>query len=333
MKIAFINPNYVISPKGGVKVQAEMWKEGIERLGHDVTLVDWWKVDKWNIYDVIIIFGFGPGIRNLMKALSRENPNIVMAPIIDPKVPDFIYKILCKYWGSQKYLGLSSRFHDLWLSRKYPKLWLVRSEEERHYTKYCLEVQDENIVKVPLSYRIQSLSYFPQKEDFCFHASRLASPNKNVFRLIEAAKKYGFQLKLAGHLMGESERRWLNGLIDGATNIEYVGEVSEEELCSLYKRAKVFALPSLQEGVGMVALEAAAYGCEIVLTNYGAPKEYYNGKAILVNPKSVDEIGNAIVKAMYEAHSQPKLKQYIEENYSEDACCRLLIDSLIKSLK
>lgn len=27
----------------------------------------------------------------------------------------------------------------------------------------------------------------------------------------------------------------------------------------------------------MVALEAAAYGCEIVLTNYGAPKEYYGG--------------------------------------------------------
>ena len=40
----------------------------------------------------------------------------------------------------------------------------------------------------------------------------------------------------------------------------------------------------------MVALEAAAQGAEIVLTNDGAPKDYYKGRAYLVNPKSVDEI-------------------------------------------
>lgn len=61
---------------------------------------------------------------------------------------------------------------------------------------------------------------------------------------------------------------------------------------------------SLQEGVGMVALEAAAYGCEIVLTNYGAPKEYYGGRAILVNPMNVDEIGEAIMTAMNRGYAQ-----------------------------
>lgn len=333
MKIAFINSNYVLSPKGGVKVQAEMWKVGIEKFGHEVTLVDWWKVDKWNVYDAVIIFGFGPGIRNLMRDFSKENPNIIFAPIIDPNFPDFVYKFLCKYWGSQKFLGLSSRFHDLWLSRKFPKLWLVRSEEERYYTRNCLEIPNDKIVKVPLHYRISPLPGFPEKEDFCFHASRLASANKNVPRLIEAAKKYGFQLKLAGHLMGEDARRWLDKLIGDVHNIEYLGEVSEEELCDLYKRAKVFALPSLQEGVGMVALEAAAYGCEIVLTNYGAPKEYYNGRAILVNPKSVDEIGNGIVRAINEGYSQPGLKQFVEDNYREETCCQLLINSITTLLK
>lgn len=328
MKIAFINPYYVIAPKGGIKVQAEMWKEGLEKLGHDITLINWWTVDKWNIYDAIIIFGYCPGFRNLVKDLSKENANIIIAPIIDPHVPDYIFKFFCKYWGAQKHLGLSSRFHDLWLARKYAKLWFVRSEEEIHYTRYCLEIPCEKIIKIPLHYRIPSLLDFPKKENFCFHASRLSSPNKNVPRLIEAAKKYNFQLKLAGHLMGESEMQWLNGLIGDATNIEYVGEVSEEELCNLYRRAKVFTLPSLQEGVGMVALEAAAYGCEIVLTNYGAPKEYYDGKALLVNPKSVDEIGQGVVKAMNDGYSQPGLKQYMEDNYSEKVCCKKIIEAI-----
>lgn len=109
-----------------------------------------------------------------------------------------------------------------------------------------------------------------------------------------------------------------------------MGEVDEEELVSLYKRAKVFALPSLREGVGMAALEAAAYGCEIVLTCVGAPKEYYEGRALLVNPQSVNEIGTAIIKAINEGHSQPELKSYIEKRYSENACLKLLNDSLLK---
>ena len=332
MKYAFILSSPAISPKGGVKVQAEMWRDGLRNLGHQVDMVTNWGGVNWQEYDAMIVFGFSQGTRNYISGLAKENPNIVIAPIIDPNTSDRVYKFYCKWWGSHKYLRLSSRFHDLWLIRKLPKLWLVRSEEERHYVNYCLEIPNERIVKVPLHYRIPSIVEFPKKEMFCFHASRLKAPNKNVCRIVEAAKKYGFQLKLAGHLMGENELAWMHNLIGDAKNIEYVGEVGEEELQSLYKRAKVFALPSLQEGVGMVALEAAAYGCEIVLTNHGAPKEYYNGQAILVAPKSVDEIGQGIMKAMKEGFAQPKLKSYIEQYYSERPCMQLLNEKVEKAV-
>ena len=328
MKYCFVIPFQCISPKGGVKVQAEMWKAGLEKLGHSVTMTGSWDTPEWSSFDAIIIFGYAPGVAFLAELLSKENPHLVMAPIIDPQWAGFIYKFFVKYWGAKRFLGLSSQYHDLWLARKFPCLWLVRSEEERHMVNYALEIPQDKIVKIPLHYRIPSLEGFPQKEDFCFHASRLKSANKNVPRLVEAAKKYGFNLKLAGHLMGDSERAWLNELIGDAKNIEYVGEVSENELLEYYKRAKVFALPSLFEGVGMVALEGAAYGCEIVLTNFGAPKEYYNGRAILVNPKSVDEIGLGITKAMKEGFSQPELKKYIEANYSEEALMRELNEKI-----
>lgn len=330
MKYCFVIPFQCVSPKGGVKVQAEMWKAGLEKLGHSVMMAGSWDTPDWSSFDAIIIFGYAPGVANFAKALAKENPHLVMAPIIDPRWAGFIYKFFVKYWGAKKFLGLSSQFHDLWLARKYPCLWLVRSEEERHMVNYALEIPQEKIVKIPLHYRIPSLNGFPKKENFCFHASRLKAANKNVPRLIEAAKKYGFNLKLAGHLMGDSERAWLDSLIENVENIEYVGEVSEADLLQYYKRAKVFALPSLQEGVGMVALEAASYGCEIVLTSYGAPKEYYKGRAILVNPKSVDDIGSAICRALNDGFSQPKLKTFIEENYSEQKVMGLLDESIKK---
>ena len=167
----------------------------------------------------------------------------------------------------------------------------------------------------------------PQKEDFVLHMSRLYSPNKNVKRLVEAAIKYNFQLRLGGILNGDVEKRWLHSLIDGHDNIKYIGLLSEEDLVKWYSRCKVFALPSLVEGVGMVALEAAAQGAEIVLTNDGAPKDYYNGRAYLVNPKSVDEIGQACVKAL-NGDKQPELLEYVREHYSMEACTKQLVEAL-----
>ena len=320
MKYGIIQPTYAITNNSGVMVQCKMWAEGLRNLGHEVSLINFWDRNDWKSFDAIIVVSFSLGLRVLIKDLFKNNTNLIMAPIIDPNIPAWRYKFYCKWWGNQKYLGLTSRFHDLWLSKDCFKLWLVRSEEERHYTNYCLERPQ----KIPLHFRIPPITEMPFKEKFCFHVSRLASANKNVPLLIEAAKRYGFNLKLAGYLHGASEQDWLKKLIGNAENIEYVGEVSEQELWDLYKRARVFALPSLQEGVGMVALEAAAYGCEIVLTNYGAPKEYYDGRAVLVDPMNIDEIGEAIMTAMDKDYAQPELMCYMNENYSEEACCKLL---------
>jgi len=333
MKYAFVYSSHAITKAGGVRVQAMMWKDGLERLGHEVSLVTNWDGCDWKSFDVLLVFGFSQGIRHFYADLAMENPNLVLAPIIDPRTPPFVYKFICKWWGSYRFLRLSSRFHDLWLIRKVPILWLIRSEQERYYVSHCLEVPQSKIAKIPLHYRIPPMVNVPEKEKFCLHVSRLASPNKNVARLIEAAKKYGFNLKLTGHLKGDAERQWLKDLIGDAKNIEYLGLVSDSELCNLYAKAKVFALPSLQEGVGMVALEAAAYGCEIVLTNIGAPKEYYDGMAVLVNPKSVDEIGKGVMKALNEGYAQPKLKKYVEEHFSERACMELLNQSIENIIK
>lgn len=99
---------------------------------------------------------------------------------------------------------------------------------------------------------------------------------------------------MAGKLRNEQEQIWLNLLIADAPQIEYLGFVSDEELKNLYRRAKVFALPSIYEGVGMVALEAAVMGDDIVITSQGGPKEYYADLAEIVNPISVDEIGKQL---------------------------------------
>ena len=327
MKYAFIDALGSLTYNNGIKIQAIMWKDGLERLGHEVTLVNLWENIDFTTFEAVVIFALGDNMKRLVSNLVRLNENIIVAPIIDPDRSDKMYKFFFKYYGCSR-AAISNKYHDTWTIKKHVKLWLVRSEEERHYVNYCLEIPQEKIALIPLNYRIPDIAEMPAKENFCLHVSRLDAPNKNVKRLIDAAKKYGFELKLAGHVFGEEGKQLISGWIGDAQNVKYLGEVSESELLDLYSRAKVFALPSLREGVGMVALEAAAYGAEIVLTNYGAPKEYYQGKVQLVNPESVDETGSAIQKALNEGHSQPELRDFVMSHYSEKAICTLLNDSI-----
>lgn len=328
MKIAIINSNAAISVGGGVRLQGLMWHDGLVRLGHQCNLINFWDVNEWTKYDWIIILGYGDMFSTLMRTLPKLNHNIAVAPIIDPQWSLRKFRFFFKYWGFKKHFGLSSQHHDFYLYGRTAKVYLTRSQQETDFLSHGCDISLNKIKLVPLSLRFEVIDEMPQKENFCFHCSRLRAENKNVPRLIAAAKKYGFDLKLAGALHGMSDELWLKSLINGASNIEYVGMISDEELISYYKRCKVFALPSLLEGVGMVALEAAAFGAEIVLTNLGAPKEYWKGHAELVDPYNVDEIGMAIVKCLAKDSSQSNMLDFIRDNYSLEACTRKLINAL-----
>lgn len=331
MKIAIIKHSVTITPSGGVKVQAEMWKEGLEKLGHSVELINIWNTNNWQEFDYIIILEYSLNMRGYVNFLYSINPNIVLAPIIDTLVPAWKVGITSR----NKFVKLLGRFFNARFSlieinevKDKIKLFLVRSNYEKSYLR-ALGIPESKISLVPLNFRITPPMVFPSKQNFVFLACLLADERKNVARLIAAAKKYNFKLVLAGNIRNNDEKTWLNRLITDAENISYLGRLSDEDLFEQYSKAKVFALPSINEGVGMVALEAAAYGCEIVLTKLGAPKEYYNGMAHLVDPYSVDDIGKTIVNVLNDKKSfQPSLRDYIINKYNQENCMKLLVKAL-----
>lgn len=313
MNIAFIIGTPVVSASNGVKMQALSWKLGLENQGHHVQLINPWHVYEWSKFDIIHFFSFHEYTIEYIKHIYKINPNIVVSPIFDPIYRRTFYKILSN-WGSSK-LRMHNRIYDFKRVSQYIRGISVRSLFEYNYIS-GIGIDENKIDITPLSYRFNEVT-MPNtpKKNYCFHVSLLADKRKNVERLMLSAKKYGFKLKLAGKLRNDSERLWLEKRISGCNNIEYLGFLSDEDLIKHYKEAKVFALPSLYEGVGLVALEAAISGCKIVITNQGGPKEYYNGLAKVVNPRSIDEIGKAITEALNEPEDN-KLYSYIAENYS-----------------
>lgn len=327
MIIGFFLAHGSFSPTNGVVSQALTWKKGLEDLGHKVVLINSWDKYDWKQIDAYIIFGFSVYSCEFISVLSKVNKNIYVAPILDPDYSVGILKLYSR-WGSNK-LRLTNPFYSFRKIKNNIKGVLVRSEFEKKYLVKGFGFKEEQCTVVPLSCGVErSRIDLDSKENFCLHISLLCDKRKNVKRLIEAAKRYKFQLVLAGKLRNDEEKKLLYSWIDGAENIKYLGYISEEEKINLYRKAKVFALPSTNEGVGIVALEAAAYGCDIVVTKLGGPHEYYNNMAKIIDPYNSDEIGRSVCEFMKGDTYQPKLADYIHQNYSLDAISNKLISAL-----
>ena len=317
MKIAYIICNPVIAPTNGILAQIKDWKKILEKNHHVVELINPFYPPDWKDYDVIHFFGYGEYMSDYAISLKKINPNIILSPICDPNHNIFSYKTL-RYLHITS-LGIGSRTSNLYSNITLFKNIIVRSDFEAKYMINAFGALQERIVNIPLSYKIKPNPNTDIKENFCLHISLLADPRKNVVNLIKAADKYKFHLKLAGYLRNQTEIDWLKNMIKSIPNIEYLGFISEDQKIDLYSRAKVFALPSINEGVGLVALDAAASGCNMVVTKLGGPHEYYGGYASIVDPYSVDEIGKAVVSELNRPSSK-QLYDHITKNYSE---CRI----------
>lgn len=315
----------------GSKMQAEIWALELEKKGHHVERINPWGHYDWKSFDIIHVFGFGLWNYDMIHWGSGLNRNFVFSPIIDTNTPMWKYR-LATFVGCKK-LRLYSQNYALRQLQNDIRLFFARSKYEANYLHQGYDINKDKIAIVPLSYR--EINYNPniEKETFCLFAGTMTQERKNVSRLIEAAKKYGFHLKLVGNKGNAVSEAKLKEQIGSNQNIEILGFVSDAELSMLYNKAKVFALPSINEGVGLVALEAAMHECNIVITNLGGPKEYYPSDMVqTVNPYDIDDIGRAVLKALNDNTSQPNLRKYIESTYNVSSCTDLLIDHYTKLL-
>jgi glycosyltransferase involved in cell wall biosynthesis len=329
MKIAYIFcpiPHH--GRLNGIVSQCLTWADSLRNEGHQVDLITSWETHEWGTYDVIHVFGSTDiWFYGFITGILSYNPKVVWSPICDN-----IDSPLIQRFKSHVALPQMGLFSLPYIRRKtylLPIRISVRSQHERNYISQAYGVPMDKFDIVPLGISSDigcDGSSICAKENFCFHLSTLYQGRKNVIRLVKAARKYGFKLVLAGTTGTEEEFRPISEEIAGSNNIEVLGRISEEKKIELYKRAKVFALPSISEGVGIAALDAAHYGCDIVITNVGGPKEYYADLAWIVDPYDVDAIGNAICSAMVQTH-QPNLKTNIDLNYTNKAIVKSLLAS------
>jgi glycosyltransferase involved in cell wall biosynthesis len=122
---------------------------------------------------------------------------------------------------------------------------------------------------------------------------------KNITRLVDAFEGVDgeWQLVLAGSAgYGAPEILARIARASSRDRIRVLGYVPAAELAGWYRRAAIFAFPSLDEGFGMPVLEAMAAGIPVIASNRSAVPEVAGEAAWLVNPECTDELANALAE-------------------------------------
>jgi len=157
---------------------------------------------------------------------------------------------------------------------------------------------------------------------------------KGVRYLIEAMEtikqeRQSVKLILVGEGPEEAALKLLVGQLDLADCIDFLGQISNEEVPRYMAAADVFALPSLSEGFPIVILEAMASGLPIVATNItGLPEVVHNGEnGFLVESKNSIELAEKVLLLLQDNELRGRIAQNNKQR-AKDYTWEKVIDRL-----
>jgi len=161
-------------------------------------------------------------------------------------------------------------------------------------------------------------------------------PRKGLPFLVEAAEKIVKEYSetkfvIAGE--GPLKNQLLSNLATAnlSGNFTLLGNVKEDMLPAVYNCADVFALPSIQEGQGIVLLEAQASAKPVVAFDVGGVNEAVrNGETgLLVKRGDTGELADALLKLLSDKALREKMgangRRFVTENFTWDICAQKML--------
>ena len=136
-------------------------------------------------------------------------------------------------------------------------------------------------------------------EDFILCVGRIET-RKNQLMLLKALEDSDIPVVIAGGgftyqpVYDQAVRNFRRA---GKTLV--LGRISPEMLASAYRAARVHCLPSWYELPGLVTLEAASYGCNVVASSSGTIFDYLGEKVFYCDAWNENSIRNAVLAAYY----------------------------------
>lgn len=164
-------------------------------------------------------------------------------------------------------------------------------------------------------------AFFPPKKEFesTKHRSGVICVGrveglKNQLNAIRAAENQPWQLTLIGKAAANQPDYWRECHLAASENVEFAGWLNATHLHEAYQHAKVLVLPSYFETFGLVALEALANGCQVVMADMPDMNEIFKEYVTFCQPGDFESIREAVNHAL--TLPPPKLAENILATFS-----------------
>jgi len=327
MKIAFSTYSHAFRFWGGGEVIFSKCKEYLEKKGHTVEVFTEWD-DRIKEFDLLHHFSVVKSGLPLLEKAKKEGVKIALHPIYWPQT-EYALKGDFKFFHRMKKLAyallvrLNLTGTHVRRMMELADILFPNSEREGELfaKEFNLPLEKMHVVHDGVDNRFfqgdkQLFMNKYREEGFVLYVGRI-EPRKNVLGLVKALKKSNLRLIIIGDA-DKANQHYLDQCKANANeNTRFLGRISHESdlLPSAYAAANVLALPSWYETPGIVALEAAAAGTNVVITNRGCTEEYFEGFAEYVDP--LDENGiRAAVEAAVQKPKDNTRKQYIQKKFT-----------------
>jgi alpha-1,3-rhamnosyl/mannosyltransferase len=314
----------------------------VGELNHESSVLPWWQTLPRLALLHMMNVRSNPGMEYLMSGIDVFHAsNQVRNPPRKTKLTGTLYDLTCLLMPETHTVGnvqAEQNFAEKVLSRADGLIAISNNTREDAVSMLGLDPNRISVIYpgVPQAFfeitsqevsRI-SAKYGLNKPYMLFVGT--VEPRKNLDTLLDAYEQLPASLREEFELIAVGPIGWAAGetvrrLRAGVVGVRHLGYVPEGDLPAITGGARIFVYPSLYEGFGFPVAQAMAAGIPIITSAVSSLPEVARDAAILIDPNSVSELRDALVRLLTSPSLQERLSatgKLIAQEYTWQVAAR-----------
>ncbi len=322
MRVLFNTYPVAFGCPGGGEVQLLKCRQALEALGVEVLLFDPWK-PQFDSVDLVHYFSVQGGSMNFCDYVKRIGLPLAISPVLWLTAEN---RARFPLGEIRDLLHLCDRI-------------LPNSTAEADQLAEEFDVRPDKFSWVPNGVdpefgvpadANEFRRRFGVEGSFLLNVANI-EPRKNQRMLAAVARQMELDLILLGH--ARDPAYLADCLAAGGTRARHLGHLDHADplLKSAYRACQVFVMPSLLETPGLAALEAAAQGAKLVVTEVGCTRQYFQDEACYVDPGDSSDLRRGIA-AQWSAPTNDRLRRHVLANFTWSEAAKSLVAAYSRML-